>query len=212
MLAGTNRSYASWNKQEELLLKCLCHVLAESSGQSHSSQLSSQQTPFADRPEPMTKQQREQGLRQLSFPAQTAALHMGLHQSESSQPQSTWQDPPVLTPREVAVKQLISHKLQAGARQHGPVSIHFAQRQSPVTLQSPKPGSPAAHLAAASSATHRSSLPEVQQPTGHVGCRSRRDLHLLLQQVASDVTDGLTVIYQTADEGFSDLNHKGDDM
>ncbi|DBA80849.1 TPA: hypothetical protein ACH3X1_008063 [Trebouxia sp. C0004] len=135
---------------------------AESSGQSHSNQLSSQQTPFALRPEPMTKQQREQGLRQLSFPAQTAALHMGLHHSESSQPQSTWQDFPVLTPREVAVEQLISHKLQAGARQHGPVSIHFADPpQSPGTLQSPKPGSPAVHVAPAGSTTRRSSLPEV---------------------------------------------------
>ncbi len=141
-----------------------CHVLAESSGQSHSSQLSSQQTPFAARPEPMTKQQREQGLCQLSFPAQTAALHMGLRQSKSSQPQSTWRDPAVLTPREVAVEQLISHQLQAGTRQHGPVSIHFAQPQSPVTPQSPKPGSPAAHVAPASNTTCRNSLPEVQQP------------------------------------------------
>ena len=146
----------------------MCPVFAESSGQSHFSQLSRQQAPFAARPEPMTKQQREQGLRQLSFPAETAALHMGLHQSESSQPQSTWQDPPVLTPREVAVEQLISHQLQAGARQHGPVSIHFAQPQSPVTPQSAKPGSPAAHVT-----THRSSLPEVQQPiamriVGHI--------------------------------------------
>lgn len=154
-------------------LECLCHVLAESSGQSHSSQLSSQQTPFVARPEPMTKQQREQGLRQLSFPAQIAVPHMGLHQSESSRPHSTWQDPPVLTPREVAVEQLISHQLQAGTRQHGPVSIHFAQPQSPVTPQSSKPGSPEAHLASASNATRRSSLPEVQQPmamwfVGHI--------------------------------------------
>ncbi len=146
-------------------------MLAESSDQSHTSQLSSQQTSFAARPEPMTKQQREQGLRQLSFPAQTSPLHMGSHQSESSQPHSTWQDSPVLTPREVAVEQLISHQLQAGARQHGPVSIHFAQ--SPENPQSPKPGSPAAHLAPASSASHRSSLPEVQQPmamlsVGHI--------------------------------------------
>ncbi|DBA68731.1 TPA: hypothetical protein ACH3X2_013428 [Trebouxia sp. C0005] len=136
----------------------------ESSGQSHSSQLSSQQTPFVARPEPMTKQQREQGLRQLSFPAQIAVPHMGLHQSESSRPHSTWQDPPVLTPREVAVEQLISHQLQAGTRQHGPVSIHFAQPQSPVTPQSSKPGSPEAHLASASNATRRSSLPEVPLP------------------------------------------------
>jgi len=148
-------------------------VLAESSDQSHTSQLSSQQTSFAARPEPMTKQQREQGLRQLSFPAQTLPLHMGSHQSESSLPHSTWQDPAVLTPREVAVEQLISHQMQAGARQHGPVSIHFAQPQSPVTSQSPKPGSPAVHLAPASSTSHRSSLPEVQQPTvmlfvGHI--------------------------------------------
>ena len=160
-----------------------CHVLAESSGQSHSSQLSSQQAPFAARPEPMTKQQREQGLRQLSFPAQPSAHHMGLHQSESSQPHSTWQDPAVLTPREVAVEQLISHQLQAGARQHGPVSIHFAQPQSPVTPQSPQPGSPAVHVAPASNLTHRHSLPEVQQPTGHALCKTHRDSYLLLQQV-----------------------------
>ncbi len=119
----------------------------------------------------MTKQQREQGLRQLSFPAQTSTLHMGLHQSESGQPHSTWQDPAVLTPREVAVEQLIIHQLQAGPRQHGPVSIHFAQTPSPATPQSPKPGSPAAHVALASSTTNRSSLIEVQQPTGHAVCR-----------------------------------------
>ena len=160
-----------------LWLECLCHVLAESPGQSHSSQLSSQQTPFAARPEPMTKQQREQGLRQLSFPAQTAALQVGLRQSESSRPHSLWQDPPVLTPREVAVEQLVSHHLQAGARQHGPISIHFALPQSPATLPSPKPGSPAAHVAAASNTTHRSSLPEVQ-PAGHAGCSSCRTIYI----------------------------------
>ncbi|KAL0046633.1 hypothetical protein WJX82_005787 [Trebouxia sp. C0006] len=98
-LASQRISWAATDGQDS-------QMAAESSGQSHSSQLSSQQAPFAARPEPMTKQQREQG-----------------------------------------------------ARQHGPVSIHFAQ--SPESPQSPKPGSPAAHLAPASSASHRSSLPEV---------------------------------------------------
>lgn len=110
----------------------------------------------------MTKQQREQGHRQLSFPAQSAASHMGLHQPGSSQPQPTWEDLSVLTPREVAVEQLLSRKLQAGTDQQGPVSIHFAQPQSPVGVLLPtKSGSLAVNATSASSAARQGSMPQV---------------------------------------------------
>ena len=109
----------------------------------------------------MTKQQREQGPRQLSFPAQSAAGHMGLPQPGSSQLQPAWQDLPALTPREVAVEQLLSRKLQAGADQQGPVSTHFAQPQSPVAALPSTPGSLGVHVTSASSAARQSSMPQV---------------------------------------------------
>ena len=110
----------------------------------------------------MTKQQREQGHRQLSFPAQPAAGHMGLQQPGSRQPQPTWEDLPVLTPREVAVEQLLSRMLQAGTDQQGPVSTHFAQPESPVGVHLPTtPGSLAVNATSASSAARQSSMPQV---------------------------------------------------
>ncbi len=139
-------------------------MLTESAVRSQSSSPSGRSSimlqPFRTSPEPMTKQQREQGLRQLSFP-QPMASHMGMHQPGSSQFSPRWQDPPLLTPREVAVEQLLSHKLQAATDQERLVSIQFAQPQSPVSIQSSKPGSPAMREAAISSGEAASHMPQV---------------------------------------------------
>ena len=77
-------------------------------------------------------------MRQLSCSQPPAvASHRALSpESGSSQ---LLQDPPLMmTPREVAVQQLLMHKLQGVADQQTPVSVQWAQPYSPANLQSDK--------------------------------------------------------------------------
>ena len=87
--------------------------------------------------------QRIQVLRHINF---HPASHMDVHQSQSSQPAPTWQELSVMTPRQIAVEQLLSHKLHASSSQQDPLRAQSAQAQGPVTPQSPRGVAPVASV------------------------------------------------------------------
>ena len=101
----------------------------------------------------------KQSLRHIGF---QPLSHMGANQSASSHPAHTWQDASVMTPRQLAVEQLLSHKLYGLPSQQASVSPQSADilpvgrtgvsspphTPGPVSPEPSKPGTSAAHDAA----------------------------------------------------------------
>ena len=118
-----------------------------------SGQQSSQQSNQPMLPPPQqanSNMQSQHCLRNISFPP-LPLQHMGSDQSASNHPGRTWHEATVISPRQLAVEQLLSHKLNGLPSQQAVVRPQSVNTIGAVSPKSPEPGPSAGQVADLSS-------------------------------------------------------------
>ena len=97
---------------------------------------------------PSSASQRHQSMRHISTRPLPLPGHLDLDESDISHPWHTWQDVSMMTPRQLALEQLLGHKLQGLPGQHASPRSQLADTSKRAAPQSPQPADAGQHDAA----------------------------------------------------------------